>query len=224
METMKLAFVHFSYRHVKKDNKILMAVVVYCSVEPKSSNIVGLSVSSDELWDGHSNIVKAMQAYENALSYIYSKQESMREAGFTNAVLVTSNRILHKSIKDGKNRYYNDWLDRANAPYRAGGMKEITIPVGLCAVAESDMAYKYCSTNMLNCKISKTNRGIHTDKKGDDDTDAVRTMTVDEYLERYNYPINIEYGGMVAGFGAENVDNKKLFSVSGCADEENGEL
>lgn len=154
---MKPIYIYFSFRHFKKDNKMIVATVAYTDYEGK--NLACERTDEVVPW-GDSNYIKMIQSYGNALEFIYEKQEKFKSYGFDKVVIVTDNKILYNWILNNECKSFNVWFKAAAKPFRAGGEREITIDVGLGVLAPRDLAYKYCKLEMLDASLKMTSKGI----------------------------------------------------------------
>lgn len=141
-ETGRTVYCHFSFKRPKGKNYGLFAVAFYNDYEGKK--LTAQATRKFELWQNH-QFVTAIQSYEHALYSIYKWQGIMKANGITNVLLVTDNSTLAGWIENPKkNKQYTDYMNKAVEPYRAGGAKEITVGIGLCAVRDYEKSYKFC--------------------------------------------------------------------------------
>lgn len=138
----KTVYCHFSFKRPKGKDYGLFAVAFY--LDPEGKILTAQATRKLPLWKDH-QFVTAIQAYEHALYSIHNWQGIMRSKGINNVLLVTDNSTLAGWIENPKkNKAYVEYMNRAVAPYKAGGEKEIILRIGLCEVRDYEKSYKFC--------------------------------------------------------------------------------
>lgn len=150
----KVVYCHFSFRRPKGKNYGLFSTAFYWDYD--GTKLITYKTRKMNLWKDH-QFVTAIQAYENALSFIHEYQGQMIEAGIRQVMLVVDNSILAGWIENPKkNKQYTAYMERAVKPYRVGGPKEIRVAVGLCEVRDYEKSYKYCKEELVTEDLTKT--------------------------------------------------------------------
>lgn len=150
-KTQKIVYCHFSFRRPKDKHYGIFAVALYADKEGK--RLVAAKTRAFTLWKNHQHVT-AIQAYEHALYCIWEWQSKLLQYGVTNVMLVTDNSTLAGWIENPrKNKYYIPWMNKANSQYKAGGPKEIWIPIGLCEPRDSEKSHKFCTEDRICNKI-----------------------------------------------------------------------
>ena len=199
---MKPVYVYFSFRHNKKEDRMFVATAMYA--DPDGKVIVGLKIDEAIPWED-SNYVKSLQAYANALNYIYSMQDKLMAKGVTTVVLMTDNKVLYNWIETGKCHGFSEWFKMIHKPFRVGASKEIVLQVSLGEIANSDLAYKYCKADYIGKKLEVTYRGVSI---VDDEEqqgvakkaaveEEVKLLSIEEILKRDGIASNVEIDGFV---------------------------
>lgn len=156
MEKQKTVYCHFSFRRPKGKPYGLFATALYAGQDERI--LVAQKTRALPLWRNHQHIT-AIQAYEHALYCLWEWQAKLIEHGVTNILLVTDNSILAGWIADpNKNKEYASWMRKANAPYRAGGPRELCIIPGLCEPRRSEKSHKYCTEDRVINKLPKLDK------------------------------------------------------------------
>lgn len=97
-----------------------------------------------DLWNDDA-YTTSIQSYSVALDTIHMAQRFMQNVGITRVLLRTESAVLVNWIANPRaKKEYAPFLERANAPYRVGGFKEITIGVGVCERVDYERSRKYC--------------------------------------------------------------------------------
>lgn len=136
---MKKIYCHFSFRKPKNADFAYFSIVYVTNGRGILRETVKLPI-----W-GEGQYVLAIQSYSVALANIYKCQRALKNAGFTNIMLVTGNSVLANWITGYKvNKYYDGLIERASRDYRCGACKEIELCVGVCVVSGYEKAYQYC--------------------------------------------------------------------------------
>ena len=140
----KTVYCHFSFKRPKGKDYGLFAVAFYWDYDGKQKIKGAQATRKYKLWQDHQWIT-SIQSYEHALYSIYLWQGVMIKNHIKNVMLVTDNSILAGWILNPKkNKEYTEYMNKAVEKYRAGGINEITIGIGLCEVRDYEKAYKYC--------------------------------------------------------------------------------
>ena len=155
---MKPIYVYFSFRHIKKVDRMIASVAMY--LDPEGTKLLNVRVTELNPWDNN-NYVKTIQSYANVLNVLYEKQAMLDAYGFDQVVLMTDNKVLHGWIANGSSHGHAEWFKRANRPFRVGGEKEITVTVGLGMLASGNPAYKFCKPEYVDHSVVITKRGVH---------------------------------------------------------------
>ena len=141
-------YCHFSFKRPKNEDCGIFAVAFYSDFEGKA--FICNKVRKLDLWQNH-QFVTAIQSYEHALLTIYELQGQMRAANINQVMLVTDNSTLAGWIEHPKkNKKYEEFMERAVKPYRAGSFKEIVIGVGLCEPRKAEKSYKFCREDLVS--------------------------------------------------------------------------
>lgn len=152
-DTNKAVYCHFSFRAPKGLHYGIFAVAIYSDEEGR--HLIAEKTVALTLWKDQQHI-KAIQAYANALEYIYEKQGKMMRYGVNQVYLVTDNSTLYGWILDpNKHKNYRQYMQKALRPYRVGGPKEILISVGLYALVKYEKSHKFCQIDLICNEIPK---------------------------------------------------------------------
>ena len=146
-QATKRCYCHFSFRRPKGSPWGIFAAAIYADYAGKVK--VCVRVRKFLLWKNH-QFVTAIQAYEHALRCIWEWQGKLMEHGVTDVVLVTDNSTLAGWIENPrKNREYTQFMNKAVAPYKVGGAREIMLTVGLDGARRAEKSYKYCLPELI---------------------------------------------------------------------------
>lgn len=186
-------YCHFSFKRPKGKNYGLFAVAFYLDFEGKI--LTAQATRRFPLWKDH-QFVTAIQAYEHALYSIYTWQGIMKSKGINHVWLVTDNSTLAGWIENPKkNKAYTDYMNRAVAPYRAGGPKEITLSIGLCEVRDYEKSYKFCREDKVINDAQTIIKDTETGRKVIDlNASNIKYSTITDEIK--NSPNTIEIVGM----------------------------
>lgn len=136
-------YLHFSFRKPNGEKYALFSTA--CFFDKEFKKLITKNVTADVLWQPESQHINSIQSYYKALEYIYKHQVEMLNNNISHVVLVTNNSSLVNWILGrGRNKYYNQYIDKICKPFRFGAPKEIVLGVGLMEAVESEKSKKYC--------------------------------------------------------------------------------
>lgn len=189
-KTSNTVYCHFSFRRPRDGEFGIFAVAFYRDFEGKKC--ITHITRKFKLWKDH-QFVTAIQSYEHALYTIYSYQSQMRQAGITNVMLVTDNSTLAGWIENPKkNKHYTEYMNAAVEKYRAGGLKEIKLSIGLCDVRDYEKSYKFCKEELIcnnNDPIAVKDNGKHMI---DLDANNIKYSTIADVIKQSPNTVEIE--------------------------------
>lgn len=174
---VKMAYCHFSFRRPRGDNYGIFAACIYADEAGK--RLVCRKVREYPLWMDHQHVT-AIQAYEHAMRCVWEWQGQLMAHKVTDIVLVTDNSILAGWILDHKkNKEFTSWLQKAVAPYRTGGARELMVNLGLAEPRASEKSYKYCKPELVENRSERRKSNQRSGRYKLDPSDVHVTMVAD---------------------------------------------
>lgn len=185
----KTVYCHFSFRRPRGKDYGLFAVAFYLDKEGK--RLTAQATRRIKLWEDQ-QFVAAIQSYEHALYSIYNWQGIMKSKGITTVMLVTDNSTLAGWIENPKkNKWYTQHMNRAVEQYKAGGVREIVLSVGLCDVLNYEKSYKFCKEDKV-INDTKPSISVVTEKLNDDTEIKVHAIDLSSTNLQYKTILQLE--------------------------------
>lgn len=173
MQEERAVYCHFSFRKPANTPYCIFAVAIY--MDEAGKKLIAEKTVAIKPWVDQQH-VKAIQAYANALEYIFEKQGKMMKQGINNIIMVTDNTTLHGWIQNpAKHKMYKQYMEKAIKPYRVGGSKEILMTVGLYRVLEREKSHKFCREDLI-CNKRPT---WDSDSEKQEDKNVVTRLSID---------------------------------------------